>query len=235
MRRFSCCRSAAAVIFAFASVCVATPAFAQQSANFYVGGFTPRGFDSRGTDDVLFNNANFLTFNIKDFNGATVGGEWLVGITDLFDAGLGLGFYQRTTPAVYTLRTFADQSEIEQDLKLRIVPFTATIRFLPLGHHGPVQPYIGGGVAVMRWRYSETGDFVDFTDNSIFRNVFVGTGTSVGPLILGGVTFPVGAVGLGGEIRYQSAKGTLPPAENFAGPKIDLGGMNYLFMISVRF
>ena len=41
--------------------------------------------------------------------------------------------------------------------------------------------------------------------------------------------------GIGGELRYQSAKGTLPASENFAGPKIDLGGMNYLFNVSVRF
>ena len=39
-------------------------------------------------------------------------------------------------------------SEIEQEFKLRIVPFTATFRFLPLGRKGAVQPYIGGGVGV---------------------------------------------------------------------------------------
>ena len=51
-------------------------------------------------------------------------------------------------------------AEIEQDLKLRIVPFTATVRLLPLGHDAPVQPYIGGGVGVFGWRYSESGQFV---------------------------------------------------------------------------
>src|SRR5437773_10724571 len=204
MRRPIFCLAAAALVTGF----VATPrADAQQTVNFYVGGFSPRGFDSRGTDDVLFQNANFLTFDMKDFNSATVGAEWLVGLTDLFDAGLGIGFYQNTTPAVYTALVNANNSEIEQDLKLRIVPFTATIRFLPLGHHGPVQPYIGGGVGVFAWRYSETGDFVDTRDNSIFRDAFVATGTSTGPVVLGGVTFPLGAIGVGGEIRYQSAKG----------------------------
>src|SRR5205814_8207241 len=63
---------------------------------------SPRGFDARGTDDVLFQNSNFLTFLMKDFNSATVGGEWLVGLSDLFDAGLGIGFYQNTAPSVYT-------------------------------------------------------------------------------------------------------------------------------------
>src|SRR5207249_10582122 len=153
MRRLIFCLIAVALVTGF----VATPrASAQQTVNFYVGGFSPRGFDSRGIDDVLFQNSNFLTFDVNDFHGATVGGEWLVGITDLFDAGLGLGFYQNSTPAVYTNLVNSNGSEIEQDLKLRIVPFTATVRVLPLGHRSPIRPYFGGGVAVQYWRYSET-------------------------------------------------------------------------------
>jgi len=90
MRRVITCLGVVALINGFVA---ASPALAQQqTVNFYVGGFSPRGFDSRGTDDVLFQNANFLTFNIDDFHGATVGGEWLVGITDLFDAGFSVGF-----------------------------------------------------------------------------------------------------------------------------------------------
>jgi hypothetical protein len=232
MRRLILTLSVVALIGGF----IATPsASAQQSLNFYVGSFHPRGFDSRGTDDVLFQNANFLTFDARDFNNVTVGGEWLVGLSNMFEAGLGIGFYQNTTPAVYTNLMNANGAEIEQDLKLRIVPFTASIRFLPLGHHAPVQPYIGAGVGVLSWRYSETGEFVDTTDNSIFRDSFVGRGTNAGPLILGGVRFPIGSAMVGGEIRYQSAKGTLPAVENFAGPKIDLGGMNYLFTVGMRF
>jgi hypothetical protein len=232
MRRLTSCLSAVALITGFVA---ASPASAQQTVNFYVGGFSPRGYDARGTDDVLFRNSNFLTFDVNDFHGATVGGEWLVGITDLFDAGLGIGFYQRSTPAVYTNLVNSDGSEIDQELKLRIVPFTATIRVLPLGHRAAVRPYFGGGVAVQTWRYSETGNFVDTTDNSIFRDSFVGSGTEVGPVVLGGVSFPIGPVGVGGELRYTWGKGTLPASENFAGPKIDLGGLNYLFTIGFRF
>jgi hypothetical protein len=232
MRRHISCLSVVALVAGFVAPSLAS---AQQTVNFYVGGFNPRGFDSRGTDDVLFQNSNFLTFNVDDFHGATFGGEWLVGISDMFDAGLGLGFYQNSSPAVYTNLVNSNGTEIEQDLKLRIVPFTATVRLLPLGHHSPVRPYVGGGVAVQYWRYSETGDFVDTTDNSIFRDSFVGSGTEVGPVVLGGVSFPVGPAAVGGELRYTWGKGTLPTSENFAGPKIDLGGLNYLFTIGFRF
>src|SRR4051812_41576859 len=151
-------------------VAVMTPAMAsaQQSINFTVGGFVPRAVDSRDSNDVLVNNLDFLAFNIKDFNGVTVGGEWLTALGDKFEAGLGVSYYQRSTPAVYLDFVNNNGTEIEQDLKLRVIPFTATVRFLPLGHHG-VEPYIGGGVGVFNWRYSESGQFLA-NDNSIFRD-----------------------------------------------------------------
>jgi outer membrane protein W len=218
------------------AVVVMAPAMAsaQQSVNFTVGGFTPRAEDARSRDDVLVNNLDFLAFNIKDFSGVTVGGEWLAGLGDKFEAGLGVGFYQRSTPTVYTEFINSNGTDIEQDIKLRVVPFTATVRFLPLGHGNGVEPYIGAGVGVFNWRYSESGQFLA-TDGSIFRDTFVGKGSAAGPVILGGVRIPVGSWGVGGEIRYQSAEGKLPSDQEFAGSTLDLGGFTYNFMIHVRF
>jgi outer membrane protein W len=213
-----------------------TPAMAsaQQSLNFSVGGFVPRGEDGRSRDDVLVNNLDFLAFNIKDFSGATVGTEWLTGIGDKFEAGLGAGYYARTVPAVYLDFVNVNGTEIEQDIKLRVVPFTATIRFLPMGHNNGIEPYIGAGVGVLMWRYSETGQFLA-TDSSIFRDSFVTKGNASGPIILGGVRIPVGTWGLGFEARHQSAEGNIPSDQDFAGTKIDLGGFTYNFTIHVRF
>src|SRR5262245_19162822 len=99
-RFFSC-------VVAFACF-LATPsaAHAQQSVTIWAGGFVPHGEDARARDegtsqDVLVNNRDFLVFNINDFTGATIGGEWLVQLNDHLDAGLGLGFYRRTVPTIY--------------------------------------------------------------------------------------------------------------------------------------
>lgn len=237
MRRFLIFSVAALVI----GVVGAPAASAQQSFNFFVGGFTPRSLDGRGTDDVIFQNGSFLStfdrdsgINISKFNGATIGGEYLVGLGHNAEAGLGLGFYQRTVPTVYTDFVNNNGSEIQQDLKLRIVPFTATLRFLPLGHDSPIQPYIGAGVGVYAWRYSETGQFVD-TNGNIFTGNFVGSGSQAGPVVLGGVRFPMGTAMVGGEIRWQGGSADLPASENFAGTKIDLGGVNYLLTVGFRF
>jgi len=223
-------------LLALVSVVAPTTSYAQQSLNLSIGGFVPRGEDARDPDDVLLNNLDLFAFNIKDFNGATAGAEYLVGLGDWLDAGLGVGIYKRTVPSVYLDQVNANGSEIEQDLKLRVVPFTATIRFLPLGHRTVgIEPYIGAGVGILNYRYSETGDFVDFSDNTVFRGRFVGSGTATGPLILGGVRFPVGVIGVGGEIRYQRAEGDLPGDQGFTGSKIDLGGWTYAATFNVRF
>ena len=216
---------------------MATPtASAQQSIDFYVGGFLPHGLGARGIDDVLARNDSFLVFDIRDFRGATAGAEYVVGLGDLFDAGLGVGIYSRTSPAIDRDFTRPNGAEIESELKLRNVPMTATFRYLPLGHHDAIVPYVGAGVGINRWRYTESGDFADSRGN-IYSGTFVASDTTVGPVVLGGVRVPIGSKGsgIGGEIRYQGGRGNLPSSQGFAGTKIDLGGFNYLFTINVGF
>jgi hypothetical protein len=87
-----------AVVFGIAA---ASPAAAQQSFSFHLGGFSPRSADARVPNDVLVNNLSFLAFNIKDFNSFSLGGEYLVGLGDKFEGGLGIGFQTRTVPTVY--------------------------------------------------------------------------------------------------------------------------------------
>jgi len=231
MRRLSIATAALVLVGLLAP----TTSFAQQSVNFYVGGFVPRGEDARDKQDVLWNNLDYLAFNIKDFRSATVGAEYLVGLNDFIDAGLGVGVYSKSVPSVYAGYTNSNGSEIEQSLKLRMVPFTATVRFLPLGRGAAIEPYLGAGVAINNSRYTESGQFEDFTDGSIFRDTFSASGTATGPTVLGGVRVPMGALSLGFEARWQDAKGTLPAGGGFAGNKIDLGGWNYLGTIKVRF
>jgi hypothetical protein len=221
---------------------IATPvASAQQSLNLYLGGFVPTSADARGTttngvsNDVLVADQNFLAFPLNRFRGPSLGGEWLVALGDKFDAGLGIGFYQSTVSAVDNAFVNANGSDVVANLKLRIVPFTATIRVLPFGRKAPIQPYVGAGVGVFAWRYSETGQFVDSTTNNIFSGSFVGSGSTTGPVVLGGLRVPVGPMSPGFEVRWQSAKGTLPTNQGFAGTVIDLGGFNYLFTFNIGF
>ena len=211
--------------------------YAQQSLNLSIGGFVPAGEDTRGDidgGDVLVNNLDFLAFNIKDFNGATFGAEYIVGLTPFVDASLGISGYRRSVPSVYADLVNENQSEIEQDLKLRIIPFTATVRFLPVGRDAGLVPYIGAGVGVFSWRYVETGDWVDSNDD-IYRDSFAGSGSATGPVILGGLRIPAGAWDIGGEVRWQKAKGELPSSEGFSAESINLGGWTYVATFNIHF
>ncbi len=222
----------------------AAPARAQdQGFSVSLGYFAPRGEGSRVSGDVF--NANRcvdtaflcepLLFDVSDFGGATIGGEYLIGIGNYLEAGVGASFYQRTVPSVYEFVTRPDDTEIEQDLKLRVVPLTATLKFVPTGRDASFQPYVGGGVAALRWSYSETGEFVDAVTSEIFRDTFTAHGTEIAPVIFGGLRAPVGAsTMLGGEVRYQRADAELP-TEEFLGDRLDLGGLTFQANLTWRF
>ncbi|MGE0812058.1 MAG: hypothetical protein AB7O28_10355 [Vicinamibacterales bacterium] len=229
-------RSLPAVLIVVCLVSVATPApvLAQSAVAFTFGGFVPTGEDARVDGDVLIANREILDFDITDFNGGSVGIEWLLPMGDFVELGAGAAFTSRRVPTVYNSFVNRDGSEIEQDLRLRVVPVTLTARLLPFGRNRAVQPYLGGGVAFLRYRYSEVGDFVDFTDRSVFTDRFVATGTETGAVALAGLRVPVGDTwSLGGEVRYQKAEADL--SEDFLGPKLDLGGVHYLFTVHVSF
>ena len=170
----------AVVLVVGAIVLLPGAAGAQQSVAINFGAFTPAPYDSRPNEDVLVQDLNYHVFQIKDFNGFTFSGEWLVPLGDFLEAGIGVGYYQRTVPSVYIeFVNDATGGEIAQDFKLRVVPITGLLRVLPLSRHAAVQPYLAAGVGVLPWRYSESGDFID-SNGGIFRDAFVGSGTAVG-------------------------------------------------------
>jgi hypothetical protein len=214
----------------------ADAAFAQQqSVNFSLGLFAIRGEDARVEGDALVVNRDLYLFDFEDFNSPSVGAEYLVGFGEYFEFGGGIGYTSREVDTIYADFVRPDESEIEQELKLRIVPMTATVRILPLGQSTPIQPYVGGGIGIYNWRYSKTGDFVDFSvpGQPIFRESYTASGTAVGPVAVFGVRFPVGNATIGGEMRYQKAEGDLDERD-FLGPKIDLGGFHYSATVGFR-
>ena len=234
-------RAAALLCVCASALCAsAQPANAQQTLNFTLGYFAVRGEDARDADDILRSDRNFLTFDVHDFNSASVGGEWLVALGNYFEGGAGISFSRRTVESFYTQYSRPGGGTVDQDLRLRLVPLAFTIRAVPTGQESPIQPYIGGGLAVIPWRYTESGDFIDFSrGNEIFRDTFVGSGTATGGLALAGIRYAGSSWSTGFEVRYQAAKADLPTSE-FAStrnpnPTIDLGGWTYQGTVGIRF
>jgi hypothetical protein len=218
---------------------LAAPASAQvvQGIHLGGGGFIPRGYDGRVQGDVLVEDLNSLAFAIKDFSGGQVFGEWVANFGGHIEAGASVGYYRGGTPSVYSDLTHPNGTEIEQDLRLRVIPLTAMVRFLPIGKASGVQPYVGIGLSALRYRYSEAGEFVDYRDYSTFRDRFVASGTAVGPVWAAGIRFPLkGDIwALTTEWRYQMGTGKTGGQPNFLSDKIDLGGSNVNFGVLLRF
>jgi opacity protein-like surface antigen len=209
----------------------------KQTINFTIGYFALKGLDSRVDDDVLLNELQSdqpLLFEVKDFNSALVGGEYLLGIGSNFEAGVGVGYSQRTVNSVYAHLTHADNTEIQQELKLRQVPVTFTGRFLLLPRGSAVEPYVGAGIVAIRYRYTEAGEFVA-DDRSIFPARYEAKGTAVGPTVLAGLRAPVGSLSVGGEVRWQKAQANHLLDDGFIGDKFDLGGWTGNFTLGFRF
>jgi hypothetical protein len=233
-------------LLAAATLC-GTPsvASADQLFGFVIGGFIPYGFDSRTGGDVLVENLlpplDPFVYDISDFKGFWVGGEYLIGFGDWIEAGVGVSGYTKTVDSFYADSVHPDGSDIVQDIKMSIVPISATVRFFPTGRTTPVQAYVGGGVNIYKWKYSESGEFIDYSNTNIFplptfRDTFEDDGVTVGPVFLGGVRAPVGEnFMIGGEFRWQGGSGDLDPIHQFTGDKLDLSGFSVGATFHVRF
>ena len=237
---------------------VAAPAAAQvrvvQSVSFGAGYFWPRSFDSRVTGDVLVADLSqpvipsvapstgSLLFQISDFRAWPIMGEWHISFGDHFEVGVGASYQNRLVHSVYadlvdshgTIST-ADDTEIQQDLRLKVIPINAVVRVLG-GRMGHFQPYAGAGISILNFKYSETGDFVDTTTLEVFTDQFKASGTTIGALILGGVRMPIKGdiYAINVEGRFLWGNGKTGGIDNgFLGDKIDLSGgsVNFTFLI----
>ena len=149
----------------------ASPAHAQQTVNFTVGHFSPFDPNSRVSGDVINENLTFLVFDPDEFGGASFGGEWLVGLGRFLEAGAGVSYSAQTVPSFYADFVDPDGTEVDQDLHLRTTPIAFTIRVLPFGQSSAIQPYVGGGLAVINWKYRESGEFIDFNAGYVLRAI----------------------------------------------------------------
>ena len=233
-------RTAVLVLVVLALLTAAAPATGQQSLSLNIGYFAVRGDGNRVAGDTivanLYADAPFaLEYWVSDFHDVTVGAEWLIPLGNFLEVGTGVNYYSETVPSFYRDLTNANDSAITQSLRLRTVPVTGTLRLVMTGRRAKVQPYVGAGVAVVPWSYSETGDFVD-SDLDIFRWDYKDSGTAVGAVVFGGLRVAVNRkVALGGEFRYLIVDAPLDPAVGFQGTRLDLGGMTYQGSVIFRF
>ena len=244
-----------AACMSFCLLGVAVPAAAQQvvhSLTLGAGIFFPRGFDSRVDGDVLVANltqpavpglggsTSSLDFEVSDFRAFPIFGEWNIGFGDRIEVSVGVGYQNKNVDSRYRdlVNTANNDADIVQELRLRMIPITGTVKFLPMGQAGQFQPYFGGGISAVNFHYQEAGDFVDPSTLEIFNDKFTASGTAFGALILGGLRMPLGGdvYALQVEGRYLFGSGDTGGADaGFLGDKIDLSGGSINFGFLIRF
>jgi hypothetical protein len=186
-----------------------------------------------------------LTVDRKDFNAPGVAADLGFIIAPRIDAVFGVEFNQ--TEKVSEYRRFVDNNRlpINQTTELRMANLTGSVK-IALRERGreisrlawvprDIVPFVGAGAGALWYGLKQTGDFVDFTDRSVFTSSFVSKGWAPSAHVFGGVdvrVFRRAFVTVDG--RYQWAAATLSSTWvdfdpiDLAGFRLSLG-MNWLF------
>ncbi len=219
-----------------------------------IGGFLPR------TDSNLFrDDAQLYTIpgrpcplipdppclKRSDWQGVYGGAEFTLNPADHVELGFHLDGYGRRLDTHYRDYRRGSGREIEQSLRLTLVPLGATLRLLPFDRYSTVSPYVGIGPDLAFYKYEEFGDLIDFgspdPDNlDIVSDHLISEGAAGGFHVTGGLRVRVGHdFSILGEGRYQWAKATL--GDDFrAQPgqdalRLDMSGFSAVVGLSVRF
>ena len=208
---------------------------AQQTFNVSLGYFTVRGRGrARRRRRAQRQPQLSRPSTINDFNGASIGGEWLIPVGRYIEAGAGVAFTRRTVPTVYTRFVNAERlgnragSPAADGAGSVHVPCAAARS----GQRLPAVSRWRSGchhLALQRIRPVRRHARPEHLQQLVRRIGHRRPGRSR----WAGFASPAIALASGFEIRYQAAEADLPPP--FAGTKIDLGGWSYLFTVGVRF
>ena len=204
------------------------------------------GYDRALAGSDLFSfTTDQLTVSRGDFSGGAVGADLAIRVLPQLDVVLGASYTGSTSRSEF--RHFVDQNDlpIEQSTVFRRVPITASVKgyLLPRGRSvgrlawipSRFAPFVGAGGGVMKYRFSQEGDFVDFDTKAVFFDRFVSTDWTPTAHAFAGVDYSLSSrFALTGETRYTWARGDV--GQDFSGFKpIDLSGVSATAGLTVRF
>jgi hypothetical protein len=210
------------------------------SADFLFGrphatvGFRGNWLFARANSDWFTFVTDQLSLARKDFNAPGFAADVGVPIGRRAEAVAGVDFNQTTAASDY--RNFVDNRRlpITQTTRLRTTSLTGSLKYALVDRGLEVSrlawiprqvvPYVGGGAGVMRYDLLQFGDFIDFTDSSVFGSTFRSGGWTPVGQAFGGVDVRVlKRVYVSLDARYQWSHATLSSTWIDFDP-IDLAG-----------
>jgi hypothetical protein len=222
-----------------------------------LGAFFPRALDCGVPSDVpaeytLFQDVCELYVPLSqpldnydwksEWIGFTGGVEYNLVLVDNVELGFHVDGYGRTVNTSYRDFTWDDGGEIDQTLRLTIVPSGVTLRLVPTNKRTKFAPYAGGGVDLVYYKYEEWGDFIDFFDPElpVYSDAFFADGVTFGLHAAGGIRFYFNRdFALVVEGRYLWAGADMGddfrPNEPGLVNRIDLSGASATVGLHIRF
>lgn len=184
-----------------------------------------------------------LTVDRSDLRARGFASDVGVVLTPTFDLVAGFDTSRRTTGSEYRHFIASNSTAITQDNSLKQTTLSAGLRWTPTGRGRTISrfafiprrlaPYVGGGVSAGHHSFTQTGQFVDYTDLSIFNDRFATSGWTLGPYVHGGADVQMWKrLYLTMDGRYSWMHGGL--SSDFQGfDGIDLAGFRWSTGISV--
>lgn len=244
-------RYAASLLTAITIAAVTRPSLAQTAGDGFLFR-TPNvtwgfhgGFDRAiAGGDVFGFVTTQLTLRRGDFSSATFGSHVAIRLSPATDIVFDVTAARVTRHSEFHDWVDQDSLPIEQTTSLLRMPITVSVRRYLASRGRTISrfawipaaraAYVGVGVGLMRYRFRQVGDFVDFQTLNVFSDAFESTGWT--PVLHGfaGVDMALGRhFVLTGEGRYTWAKG--PMGRDYVGfRRIDLSGLAVTAGLSLR-
>ncbi len=202
----------------------------ESELRFRLGNFEPDA-ESVYWDDTFFD----FTGSPESFEDVIVGVDYVHRLGNRVSLIASGSVYESEARQAYRDFVDGDGRDIRHDTFLEIGSGTVGLLLNFAGRDATIQPYIGGGGGFYAWTLEESGDFIDFTDDTIFSDTFLAEGTAFGTFFVAGISIPIGdTASVFAEGRWDSADDEL--GDDFDGlGTIDLSGRQLSAGFSWRF
>jgi hypothetical protein len=200
---------------------------------------------ARAGSDIYSFVQSQLTVNKKDFNSPAFGLDLDFAIAPRMTAVAGFDLSGSSTNSEYRNLVDNQRLPIKQTTALHQQNISGSLKFAltPRGREisqhawipSAVTPFVGAGGGLMHYGFTQHGDFVDFTDNSVFAHTFQSSGWAPSAHVFAGVDVKASRrIYFSAEARYLWSHAKL--GNDFSGfNPIDLagfrvtGGIRYMF------
>ncbi len=197
-----------------------------------------------GSEVFAFSNEH-LTLGRSDYAGGSVSGDFAFLVAERLAVQFSAGYSKRTMGSEF--RDWVDNNDlpIEQTTEFSRVPVMVGLRYYlvspgrSLGRLAWVParfaPYVSAGVGRVRYRFHQSGDFVDYQTLDVFSSTLESSGWTTAGYGAVGLDYAMSAgVGLVSEARYDRAHARMSSDfEKF--DRIDLSGLSATIGLSFRF